>query len=277
MFPQVAEQGQVAELAFLEQALEGFLLVAASGQADLPGVRRGQLTIDQSLPEGGLRFILRLGVGQEQHVTQLDGTIAIVFRELVFVELHEGARQAALQLGRQRTLPVTPVDGQHLRQLIRALDHAHDGVGRQAGAGAGFQERVQQEQRDVPQLALFTRLDGDIGKIPRRNAHGVLGDAVRNGLAVLVEPILPEEAGHDGATQRFERGFLGEAGSPLMGFRGRGPGVDRCHFCLLANGRRAMKATQGNSRCRVTPHRWGRRRQDGDRIRTCNSLYYRTK
>ena len=93
----VAEHRQSAELALGQQSRPRRLLVAALGQLDLPGVRRGQLALDELAPQLGLVQRRRLRAGDPQGVAQLHRLLAaVVLGELVLVELAERLAQPLL-------------------------------------------------------------------------------------------------------------------------------------------------------------------------------------
>jgi hypothetical protein len=86
---EVPQQREVAELAFLQEAGERLLLVSATGQRDFPRVRGLERAVGDLLERKRLLCRGRLGVRQEQDVTEFDGTVAVVLRDGVFVELPE--------------------------------------------------------------------------------------------------------------------------------------------------------------------------------------------
>ncbi len=138
---------------------------------------------------------------QEQHVAQLDRAIAVVLGQLIGVEPGEGPREAALHLLGERPAAVPPIDGEELGELVGPLDHPLDGVGHQRGSRARVSQDRQQHQRRVTQVEHLARLDGQ-----GRHDRGVeigrqRGDTVGDGLAVLVELVLPQEAGEHRAAQ----------------------------------------------------------------------------
>ena len=65
----------------------------------------------------------RIRVTQEQHVFELDRVVlVVVLRETVLVEVSESRSETLLDLGRNRTLAVFPVDREELGQLVGPLN-----------------------------------------------------------------------------------------------------------------------------------------------------------
>ncbi len=165
---------------------------------------------------------------EEQHVAQLDRPVAVVLRELVGVELGEGAGQTQLHLLGQRPAAVPPVDGQELGQFVRALDHPLDRGGDQRGARARPGQRGQQQQRRMTQVERLARLDRQRGHDLRRNLGRQRGDPVGDRFAVLVELVFPQEARRHGPAQAL-LGVEHGRGGALVGQRDPGvrPGLEQ--------------------------------------------------
>src|SRR5690606_29850940 len=100
------------------------LLVLGSADGDFPSIRNGKLIVDELLPYTSLLVVLRLGMAQEQHVTQLDGLVqAIVLGKLIGVELRESVSKPLLNLLGKRLLLILPVDSQEFCEFVGTLDY----------------------------------------------------------------------------------------------------------------------------------------------------------
>ena len=146
---------------------------------------------------------------QEQYVPDSDRAVAIVLGELIGVELRHRARQALLDLRRDR-LPlallhrsqrVGPVDREQLGHFVGTLNDAHQRIGDQPAMRGVARHFPQHEQRRVAQLHVLARGYRERGDALGLDARHELLDAVGDGNAVLVELILPEEAVHQRALQ----------------------------------------------------------------------------
>jgi hypothetical protein len=143
-------------------------------------------------------------VGQEQHVAQPHGSVAIVLRELIGVEFRERFRETLLYLRRDRTLlallleadDVRPVDREKLRHLVRTLDHLLQNLGHERAVLFACRHRAHEEKRRMAQLHLCAGVDRDLRNHVRRDLRHQRLDAIGDRLAVLVELILPKHAVH---------------------------------------------------------------------------------
>ena len=95
------------------------------------------------------------------------------------------------------------VQGDQLAELVGALDDLHDRVGHQLVALAGAREDLEQQQRRVAQIEHRARLDREGGERCRRDLFCGGRDPRRDRLAVLVELVLPQQAGEDGPAQHL--------------------------------------------------------------------------
>jgi len=135
--------------------------------------------------------------------------VAVVFRQLIGVELGERARQALLDLRRDRLAlalllraeHIRPVDRQQLRHLVRTLDHAEQRVGDQPAVLFVPRHLAHHQQRRMPQLHDLACLDGECGDAIGRDPRHQRLDAVGNRDSVLVELVLPQQAVHQRAPQ----------------------------------------------------------------------------
>src|ERR1700761_196535 len=92
----VTEQRECTQLVGHQQTFPDLTLVAGpaiGGKRDFPSVRRGELSGNQPLPECSLGCVYRLGVAQEEYVTQANSTGAVVLRKRVLVEASERCRE----------------------------------------------------------------------------------------------------------------------------------------------------------------------------------------
>src|SRR6185437_18451 len=126
---QVTQQSQCAQLVLTEQTLPCLALISAAGERNLPGIGRCQLTRDKALPQLGLRGIHRLSVTEEEHVTQLDRSGAVVLGQRVLVKLGESGSQTLLYLRGKRLLALAPVERHELREFIGTLDYTEQSFG----------------------------------------------------------------------------------------------------------------------------------------------------
>ena len=130
---------------------------------------------------------------------------------------------------RLRAEPVVQRD--QLARLVGALNHACDRVGDQPVALAGAREHLEQEQRHVAQVEDLARLDGERGQHLRRDPHGVGDDAVGDRLAVLVELVLPQQAGQDRAAQPLLSRERSDGRCALLRTSGLGTMCVESHGC----------------------------------------------
>ena len=149
---QVAEQSERAEIAFTKQTFPGLALIGTRRECYLPGVRSCETPFDQPLPQVGLFGVARLGVAEEQYVTQADRAAAVVLRQLIFVELAESLRESLFRLRGKRGLAVLPVDGDEFGEFVGALDHASERFGHARAMLPLPRHFARQQQRSVTQL-----------------------------------------------------------------------------------------------------------------------------
>src|SRR5579864_794366 len=203
---QVAEQSQRTKLFLTEQSLPSLALVSTRAQRHFPSVRSGKFPGDQALPHFSLRLVTRLGVSQEQHVTEFDRSAAIVLRERVGIELREGRSQPLLHLSGERHATVLPVDGDELGELVGTLDHTRQRLGHQSSMRGVTRHLTHEQKRRVTQLHLLASFDGERSHILSRDLGDEFRDAARDLDSVLIELALPEQACQHRAPQLQLRG-----------------------------------------------------------------------
>ena len=198
---QVAQQRQGAQLVFAEQSLPGFALVRAGGERHLPGIGRGQFVRHQALPQIGLGGVHRLGVAEEEHVTQLHRSGAVVLGQRVLVKPGEGRGQPLLYLRGKRLLALAPVERDEFGEFVGALDDAKQGLRHQMAVRGQTRHLAHQQKRSVTQLHLFPRLHRQGRHLFRSHPGHQLADASGDRHAILVKLVFPQHAGQNGAAQ----------------------------------------------------------------------------
>ena len=189
-------------------------------EARLPSVRRRQRSLGELLPQHLLGEVKRTRVAQKKHITQAHGCSAIVLGELIGVELHERRGQTLLDLRGERLLPVLPVNADELSELVGALDDARERWRDQRTMRRVASHLTHQQQRHMTQVHTLPRFDSERSD----GCSFYLRDKGRDTLgshdAILIERILPQEAGKNSAAQR---GFRAEDSSrrALVGARNR--------------------------------------------------------
>src|SRR5579871_2209352 len=184
---QVPEQSEFSEFLLTEQPLPSLALVSARRERDLPRVGHSKFARDQPLPHFGLRLVARLGVGEKQHIAQLDGSAAIVLRQSVLIELGESSRQPLLHLSRERHTPILPVDGDKLSKFVGTLDDLRERLGNEAAMSGMTRHLPHEQQRSMAQLHLCASLDGERGHFFGPNLGDEPRDAARDLDSVLIE------------------------------------------------------------------------------------------
>src|SRR6185437_9499130 len=175
------------------------------GERNLPGIGRCQLTRDKALPQLGLRGIHRLSVTEEEHVTQLDRSSAVVLGQRVLVKLGESGSQTLLYLRGKRLLALAPVERHELGELVSTLDHAKQGLSHKLAMRCQSRHLTHQQQRSVTQLHLFAGLDGQRSYLFRRDLGHQLTDASCDRYTILIELVFPQHAGQNRAPQLLLR------------------------------------------------------------------------
>ena len=95
------------------------------------------------------------------------------------------------------------MESDELAELIRTLDHARDGVGNKLLALARAGEDLEEQKRDMAKIEDFARLDRDAGKYRRLHLLGGRRDASGDRRALLIELVLPQQAGQDRPAQHL--------------------------------------------------------------------------
>jgi hypothetical protein len=145
-------------------------------------------------------------VAQEEHVTQLDGSAAIVLGELILVELGEGRRQSLLHLAGERHAPVLPVDCDKLCELVGALDNGGKRICHQMTMCLVARHLADQQQGRVTQLHPRARFDGQRRHLLTRDLGYQFSNATGDLDSVLIELRLPEQTRQHRAPQlQFRR------------------------------------------------------------------------
>src|SRR6185437_15328953 len=238
----VAEQRECSELALAEQPLPASPLVATGGERHLPGVGRGQLSVDQALPQCSLSRVARTSVAEKKHIPQTNRAGAIVLRQSVLIELRERSRQALLHLSTQRSASLGPIDGHELGQLIRTLDHAGKGIRYQTAMRRMARHFANQIQRRVTQLHRLARLDSQSRHLRSLHLRRQLANPPRDLHSILVELALSQQAGQHAAPQCL---LVGDplCRRSLMGARRQMRqlhNIQTCHWSLLSLLRRGI-------------------------------------
>ena len=229
---QVAEKGECAELVLGQKALERLLLIPAGAQPDLPRVGGGESVLSDLLKQHRLCLILRLRVAEEEDVAELElSALTPVLRERVFGELSERSSDPLLEL-RGLALPAgLAIEGKELSHLIWSLDHSGDEVSDLLSLVVA-QGVASEEQRDMAELESLAGIDCTLGEVFERDRFAQDLDSISDRLPVLVELVLEEHVGHDGAAE-LPLGVEDRARGALVraGLRSSDIGLHKCLVC----------------------------------------------